>query len=318
MSNQTILLLGASGYVGSRFAEYFETHGILFQNPSRKDIDYTRRSSLGELLDKTRPGFVVNAAGYTGKPNVDAAEKEKADCLHGNAVFPGFLKEACDRRGIPWGHISSGCIFTGRRADGAGFTEEDVPNFSFRSPPCSFYSGTKAMGEEVLGYREDPDSGKWLPDRPPTGYIWRMRIPFDHMDMGRNYLSKLLRYDRLLDAENSISHLDDFVETCMATWKQQVPFGIYNVTNPGFVTTRQVVEMILDSPVGDMLARRNKRFDFFSDEVEFMAKAAITPRSNCVMDSEKLARVGLPLRPVTEAIRDALERWEPEQQAASI
>ena len=32
-----------------------------------------------------------------------------------------------------------------------GFTETDAPNFSFRDPPCSFYSGTKALGEEVVG-----------------------------------------------------------------------------------------------------------------------------------------------------------------------
>jgi hypothetical protein len=31
-----------------------------------------------------------------------------------------------------------------------GFTETDAPNFSFRSPPCSFYSGTKALGVEAI------------------------------------------------------------------------------------------------------------------------------------------------------------------------
>ena len=31
-----------------------------------------------------------------------------------------------------------------------GFTEEDVPNFTFRDPPCSFYSGSKALAEEAI------------------------------------------------------------------------------------------------------------------------------------------------------------------------
>ena len=307
-----ILIFGATGYVGSRLVEILQQRGTPYTIVRRSDHDYTSRDGMAAALDQVEPDFVFNVAGYTGKPNVDAAEMDKTNCLHGNAILPGLLKEECDRRGIPWGHVSSGCIFTGRRADGAGFTEEDVPNFSFRSPPCSFYSGTKAMGEEILGYHEDPDSGKWLPARPPTGFIWRMRIPFNHIDSSRNYLSKMMRYDRLLEAENSISQLDDFIETCLATWERRVPFGIYNVTNPGFITTRQIVDWIKDSPIGRQLVESGKSFSFFSDEGEFMAKAAVTPRSNCVMDSSKLERVGLAMRSVEEAVRDSLARWEEE------
>jgi hypothetical protein len=89
---------------------------------------------------------------------------------------------------VPWGHVSSGCIYTGSRPDGRGFTETDTPNFTFRTNNCSFYSGTKALGEEVL-------AGK------PNVYIWRLRIPFDHVDNPRNFLTKLIRYQRLLEAD---------------------------------------------------------------------------------------------------------------------
>jgi len=43
-----------------------------------------------------------------------------------------------------------GCIFTGAHPDGSGFSEEDAPNFDFRHNNCSFYSGSKALGEEIL------------------------------------------------------------------------------------------------------------------------------------------------------------------------
>jgi len=52
-----------------------------------------------------------------------------------------------------------------------------------------------------------------------------------------------------------------------------------------------------------------KEFTFFSDEREFMASAAKTPRSNCVMDSSKLAGVGISLTPVREAIARDLKAW---------
>jgi len=40
-----------------------------------------------------------------------------------------------------------------------------------------------------------------------------------------------------------------------------------------------------------------------------MQKAAKTPRSNCVMDSTKLASVGIALTEVHEAIDRDLRRW---------
>jgi hypothetical protein len=75
----------------------------------------------------------------------DACETNKADCLEANSVLPGRIAEACAVAGVPWGHVSSGCIYDGPGGGGAGFREEDPPNFTFHSGRCSFYSGTKAL-----------------------------------------------------------------------------------------------------------------------------------------------------------------------------
>ncbi len=285
-----IHLLGGSGYVGQAYQALLTRLGIPFRNLRRADFDYADGARLTELLRRERPEFLINAAGYTGKPNVDACELHKAECLAGNAVLPGTIARACAEAGVPWGHVSSGCIFSGARTDGSGFTEEDEPNFTFRRGPCSFYSGTKALGEEVLA-------------GAPQVYIWRLRIPFNEVDNPRNYLTKLLRYPTLLEATNSISQLEEFVAATFACWQRRVPFGTYNVTNPGQVTTREVVDLIRKTGVSD------KAFTFFRDEADFMAKAAKTPRSNCVMDSSKLAATGIRLTPVHEAVERDLRRW---------
>lgn len=286
-----IYLLGGSGYVGHAYQALLTRKGIPFRNVRRADLDYTNVDQLRAALKHDRPEFLINAAGYTGKPNVDACELHKHECLLGNAVLPGVIADACADAGIPWGHVSSGCIYSGSRPDGTGFREEDTPNFSFRTNHCSFYSGTKALGEEVL-------EGK------PGVYVWRLRIPFDNVDNPRNYLTKLMRYQTLLEATNSISQLDEFVAATFACWEKRVPFGKYNVTNPGHVTTSEVVDLIKASGVC------NKAFVFFKSEDEFMQKAAKTPRSNCVMDSSKLASVGIPMTPVRDAITHALRTWK--------
>lgn len=286
-----ILLLGASGYVGQAFQRQFAESRVPYLPVSRSELDYYRPKELAAAIRRTKADFLVNAAGYTGKPNVDACDPHRADCLEGNAVLPGRIREGCEAAGIPWGHVSSGCIYTGRREDGGGFREDDTPNFCFRSERRSFYSGTKALGEDVLAGAK-------------RCYIWRMRMPFDHRSGPRNYLAKLLTYPRLLDAENSLSHLGDFAASCMELWEKKHPLGIYNMTNPGAVTTRGIVAMM------QTRLCPGKTFDFYDDEEEFMKLAATTPRSNCVLDTSKVELAGLPMRPVVHALSEAIECWD--------
>ena len=285
-----IVLLGGNGYVGTAFQKFLSGTSTLFEVVSRKQLDYSDRQTLADYLRSSRPEFLINAAGFTGRPNVDACELRKAECLDRNAVLPGVIRDVCEDLKLPWGHVSSGCIYTGQKNDDTGFTELDPPNFSFRQNNCSFYSGTKALGEEVLQDAENC-------------FIWRLRIPFNNVNSPRNYLAKMMSYDRLLDARNSLSHLGQFAESCVACWTTQAEPGIYNLTNPGSVTTRQVVEMISRHGLSD------KTFSFFETEEEFMRLAAKTPRSNCVLDASKAVATGLPLTPVEDALEEALKSW---------
>ena len=284
-----IVVLGSTGYIGSKFINFFQSLGQEAIGVSRCEIDYTNVLSLKNWLKSKNPRFVINSAGYTGKPNVDACELAKAECLSGNAVLPGIIREVCENLKIAWGHVSSGCIYSGRRTDGTGWKEDDEPNFSFRSSPCSFYSGSKALGEEVLEEAENC-------------YIWRLRIPFNEERTPRNYLQKLLNYDSLLEAENSVSHLDEFVQKCVECFEQDVEPGIYNMTNTGSITTRQVTQWMHEEGVSD------KEFQFFEDEEQFMSKAAKTPRSNCVLDTTKAEKAGIGMRPVEEAMRESMQK----------
>jgi dTDP-4-dehydrorhamnose reductase len=314
-----ILLLGATGYIGQAFENALQQRGETFTSLSRSQVDYTDFPSLYGYLKTARPSFVVNAAGYTGKPNVDSCEIARADTLQGNTLFPQVLAHACAALDIPFGHVSSGCIFAGCHVETEngwtiekdmskpwiralartspeklrGFDETETPNFSFRDEPCSFYSGTKALGEEAISGVGD-------------NFIWRLRIPFDEIDNGRNYLSKIQRYAKVYDNLNSLSHRADYAKACLDCWFQKIPFGIYNVTNPGFVSTTEVVELISD------ILKPGREFTFWESDADFYNTGAVAPRSNCIMDSSKLVDAGVSIRPVREALEAALEGWKPE------
>lgn len=317
-----ILLLGASGYIGQAFEWELQRRGRAYMSLSRKTLDYTRFEAFLHFLKDSKPTFVINAAGYTGKPNVDACETARGATLLGNSILPSTIGQACVATAIPWGHISSGCIFTGAkiaRPDRVhvekdltqpepqqllqhapdtirGFVETDQPNFTFDAPPSSFYSGTKALAEQAVA------------DLSQT-YIWRLRIPFDEYDNPRNYLTKVQRYPKVYDNVNSVSHRTDFVKACLDLWDRRAPFGIYNITNPGFITTRQVVGLI------QKILQPNRPFEFWANDEEFYRVAAKTPRSNCVLDVSKLLAAGVKMRPVQEALLDALNNWKPAPHA---
>jgi dTDP-4-dehydrorhamnose reductase len=315
-----IALLGASGYVGQALSEAMSRRAMPFLAVARAEVDYASPSEFRNFLGRARPTFVINAAGFTGKPNVDACETRRAETLAGNSLLPLALAMACAEANIPLGQVSSGCIYSGSlvERDGTWTAEKDVnlpevrrlaleaphrlrgfdesmsPNFSFRDGPCSFYSGSKALGEEAIAGIGDH-------------YVWRLRIPFNHYDGPRNYLSKLIRYERVYDALNSLSHLDDFAEACLDCIVQKVPFGTYNVVNPGFVSAREVVDKIR------LRFKLSREFSYWAGDQEFYRVGATALRSNCLLDSGKLLRAGVRLRSVGDALDDALECWVPER-----
>ncbi len=311
-----ILLLGASGYIGQAFAAELRRRRYPFVPLARMAIDYTQFDILFDYVHKMRPSFIINAAGYAGKPNVDACEWARAETLAANALLPQTIARVCLVTNTPWGHVSSGSIYNGAKVldNGgtriendlsreeirclfeqhperfAGFTELDEPNCSFLKPPCSFYSGTIALAEEALRTVREC-------------YVWRCRIPFGEEDRPRNFLSKIQNYPRVYDTVNSLSHLDDFAQACLNLWEWGVPFGVYNVTNPGAVSTRQVVAMI------QRILKPDRRFEFWKDDEEFYREGAKAPRSNCILDVSKVRATGVRMRTVQEALEESLRKW---------
>lgn len=280
-----ILLIGSTGYIGSEFKRQCELWGREFRTVSYLEVFLPR---FEEYLKGVH--CVINASGYTGKPNVDKCEEEKDQCIWGNIVVPMKIIEWCRGMEITYGHVSSGCIYQGRREDGNPFTECDKPNFSFKHNNCSFYSGTKEVAEEMVRTY-------------PRSYIWRLRIPFDEEDNPRNYITKLLTYKKLVDFENSVSQRKEYVSACLSCVDNMVPYGTYNVVNSGTITTKQAAYTI------STYLDKKKEFEFFESAEEFYKTAAKTHRSNCVLSNEKLKSVGIHLSDVGDAFIHSLRNW---------
>ena len=311
-----IFLLGASGYVGSAFQRELLRRGMPFQAISRASLDYSKFRLLVDALKQRRPDLVIHCGGFTGKPNVDACEIHRSETILGNIVLAQTVSQACEATGVRLAAISSGCIYNGthvQAGDGSckicedlnapdlagllhsrsprirGFDESDAANFTFETG-SSFYSGTKAIAEKKLLEN-------------PSNYVWRLRIPFEERNHPRNYLTKLQTYPKLYQNWNSLSHLGDFASACADIWQAGLPGGAYNIVNPGYVSTREVVALIRK------LQRPEWEPVFWRDDTEFYQQAARARRSNCILETEKLIQAGIKMRDVETALSDSIKRW---------
>jgi UDP-glucose 4,6-dehydratase len=284
-----VLVFGSSGYIGSEFVKQLGSQTKVVAAPPHNTLK--GYWAVKDVIKSLRPDLVINAAGYTGKPNVDACESDKGGCIHGNITFPLWIAQACDAAGVVLGHVSSGCIYNGYDKQ---YTEDDAPDFAFDHNNCSFYSGTKAQSEQLLRDYENI-------------YIWRLRIPFNHENSPRNYLTKMLNYPTILDLPNSVSHREEFVTSCLKLASLEATPGIYNVTNPGSITASRLFELFIENRPETAYTIGSKVY--FSDMQEFMSQVKAA-RSNCVLDTSKTQAAGVLMRPVEEAIVDSIKKYQ--------
>lgn len=284
-----ILLIGASGYIGQAFAEVLTEKNIKFLPLSRSKLDYTQSNLFYYFLKTNIHHFdvLINCSGYVGKPNVDVCEDNKEQCIKSNIMLPERISEFCSNLMIKYVHVSSGCIYNGYDKE---FTEEDEPNFTFNNDKYSFYSGSKAYAERLVNIN--------------NSYICRLRIPFDNVNNPRNYISKLINYDKLLNAKNSITNRKEFVNACLYLLDNNCSFGIYNIVNTGSVSTEQVCSLI------NQHLKINKDFKYFGSEEEFYSLGAKAPRSNCLLNNFKLSSTGFKIKDAAESIEESLKNWK--------
>ena len=320
-----VLLLGASGYFGTAFASELRRRGHSFIPLTRQAFDYTRFDYLFDYLRTMKPGFVINASGYTSRPDEDGLEAAREKAMLANALLPQMIARVCLMTKTPWGHLSSGSIYCGAKIieDGKvrverdlsrpgvrelferhpenlrGFTELDEPNFSFRCPPCSFYSGTKALAEEAIR-----DIGQ--------SYIWRPRLAFSNRDDPCNFLWRFQRETRPCDTIDSLSHTEDCVRACLDLWELPAPFGIYNVTNCGAVTTRHLAEMM------QRAFKLPRPLEFRHDPDEPARAGGKAPQSHCILDVSKLLATGVKMRSLEEALEDSFNKARLAARASSV
>jgi 3,5-epimerase/4-reductase len=272
----TVLVFGA-GFLGERLAHSLP--GAVLA----RGVDISDREGVLDALRTHRGTAVINAAGKTGRPNVDWCEQHPLETMRSNAVGPMVLAEACAEVGAYLMHLASGCIFYGPSPSPEGWREDDFAN------PSAFYSRTKYAADLVLS-------------RLPNVAIVRLRMPIDTSPGPRNLITKLAGYSQVVDVENSITVVPDLVEVVRALVERRAT-GIFHATNPGPVRHTRLMALYRQFVDSD------HRFTLI-DEGELVGRGlAVRARSNCILANTRLDALGVTMRPSEVALPDVFRRY---------
>lgn len=261
-----------TGYVASAYLRFLLRDGINAIALSRRWCDYYDQTQLHDLFLTHSPDIVINAAGYTGE-TVDDCEvlANKTECYQANTTLARTVAQCCEMRGAKLAHISSGCIYDG---DGV-FDEGATPNNSCHYALC------KEGGERAIA------------EFSGSAYIFRIRMPFNGQRNRRNWLCKLIQYDRILDGLNSVTPLTEFVAKSFSVVLSSPP-GIYNSCCSVPIRTAEVARLLYDSGLRTKPVELYPEDEFVKDHVK---------RSSAVLDCRKFeAAAGRSLGDTEETI----------------
>lgn len=272
----TTLVFGA-GFLGERLAQ------SLPQATLARGVDISDREAVIAALRANKPTSVVNAAGKTGRPNVDWCEDHRVETARSNVIGPLVLAEACAQVDAHLVHLASGCIFYGPSPSPGGWREDDFAN------PSAFYSRTKYAADLVLS-------------QLPNVAIVRLRMPIDTVPGARNLITKLANYAQVVDVENSVTIVPDLVDVLRGL-VERCATGVFHATNPGPVRHAQLLALYRQ------FVDPGHRFTLIAEDQLVSRGLTTRARSNCILASSRLESLGLTMRPSEVALPDVFRRY---------
>lgn len=140
-----VLLFGATGMAGHVVYHYLHNTGryeivnVVYRTPLTADsvvLDVRDTNAVAETVAKVKPDIIINCIGVL----VKGSKEHPDNAILLNAYFPHFLKKEADKIGAKLIHISTDCVFSGKKGR---YTEDD-----FRDAD-DVYGRSKALGEII-------------------------------------------------------------------------------------------------------------------------------------------------------------------------
>ena len=295
MSEIKILVYGSNGWIGGQFINLLKSNNICFvKGNSRVDNE----TQIVEEIKDTAPTHVVSFIGRThGKidnkiyTTIDYLEQEGKlfENIRDNLFSPLLLSDICSKNNIHFTYLGTGCIFKfdeehpfGKEEN--GFNEGSQPNFFGSS-----YSVVKGFTDRMMHLYEDKVLNL------------RIRMPITGEKNGRNFITKIVNYEKVCSVPNSMTVLPELLPYVLDMMKNKIT-GTINLTNPGLISHNEILQMYKE------IVDNNFKWNNFSQEEQRKILAA--DRSNNYLDTNKLETLYPKIKHIRNSIRDCLIQYK--------
>lgn len=137
-----ILILGSTGMLGHVVKRYFENKNYEVYATTREKEDplyfdlNEDIKNLEKIIKVVKPDVVINCIGVLNK----ACEDNKALAVLANSYLPHYVDSLSNNYNFKFLHVSTDCVFDGRKGNYDEFSEKDA---------ASFYGKSKGLGEVI-------------------------------------------------------------------------------------------------------------------------------------------------------------------------
>ncbi len=251
-----LLVTGAGGQVGRELVELCVSRNIDVIACTREDLDITNVQQVNDVVIKSSPDFIVNAAAYTA---VDKAESESKKAWEINCDGTKNLAAICSLKNIPLLHLSTDYVFDGEKS--TSYTEADATN------PLGVYGQSKLAGELAI--------------REACSQYYILRTSWVFGQYGNNFVKTMLRVAKqggplsvVNDQRGTPTSALMIAEAIVAIVEGgfTLPFGVYHVSGQPEVTWYEFACSIVECGVKLKLCERVDISSITSEEYPTPAK----------------------------------------------
>jgi dTDP-4-dehydrorhamnose reductase len=278
-----LLIFGSRGWIGSMFINYLKSNNINFiETNARADNE----ALVNDIILLHSPSHIISFIGRTYGENcntIDYLEQDGKliDNIKDNLFAPVVLSMLAQKYNIHYIYLGTGCIFNNDTNDANHYVYHENDNADFYG---SSYSIVKGFTDRLVKMNSN-------------ALNLRIRMPIVNYNHPRNFITKILNYDKICSVPNSMTVLDCFFPAILDMIKNKTT-GTFNLVNPGIISHNEILEMYKEIV--------DPSFTWENFTIEEQNKILKSKRSNNHMNTNKIITLYPNIPNIKTAIRNCL------------
>ncbi len=261
------VLIYGNGWIGNKFLNYMNDSNI----ECKMSMNRVIKSFIITDILEYKPTNILCCIGRTHDntvSNIDALENPgmlKIN-INDNLYAPILLAQICKKYNIHMTYIGTGCIYSYDDVIDKfyKYTEDDEPNFF-----GSQYSIVKGFTDKLMRNFDNVLN-------------CRIRMPISYDISNRNFIIKIINYNKICNKINSMTVLEDFIPIITDMMKKKITSS-YNIVNKGYIDHNTILQYYKEKK------DNNLKWENITDEELY--KLLKAKRSNNILSTKKIKKL---------------------------